>query len=92
MWNPFRKNAKPKEPEKEETSKPKQMLPDFNGREDTQRVNNTLDGFRMKLDEAAEKLAETAEEAQKAAKKTSDTLKSLPAYQIPVAAKAAGTK
>ncbi len=93
MWNPFRKRAKAecaKKLEMDELEEDEELLPDFGGREDTQRVNQTLDGFRMKRDAAAEQLKETAEVVEEAAKETSHTLRSMAAFVIPPeAAKAA---
>ena len=96
MWNPFRKSAKAEcvktEPEEDELEDEEELLPDFGGREDTARVNQTLDGFRRQRDAAAEQLEETAEVVEEAAKETSHTLRSMAAFVIPEAAKAAGTK
>jgi hypothetical protein len=90
MWNPFRKSAKVEcvEEAEAEMEEPEELLPDFGGREDTQRVSQTLDGLRMRREAAAEKLEETAEEVEEAAKQTSHTLRSMAAFVIPKAAKA----
>jgi hypothetical protein len=85
MWNPFRKSAKTEaeEPEPPKRKRKLSRLPDYDDREDTQRIVATLADYRASKEESAEDLEEAAECVKDEAKVTSHTMRSMPAFKIP---------
>ncbi len=81
MWNPFRRaQTVQEEPCDSEPPPSVSLLPDYDDREDTQRIVTTLAEYRASKREGVEDLEETAESVKIETKRT---LRSLLAFRAP---------
>ena len=94
-WNPFRKGSESSEPAKTPAKKQSLVppaLPDYDDREDTQRIVTLLEDYRRTRAATAADLVQHAEDTENAAKSVTRTIRSMPAFVIPALADGSRSK
>jgi len=87
-WNPFAKPepVKPAQVEEKKKKPPPSRLPEYDDRGDTRRIVTTLADYRASKEEGNEELEETAASMGAEAAATAHTMRSMPAFRIPMLA------